>query len=102
MQVGHNDHIKLRSRSLDWRLVGGEVVVLDGASSQYLSVNGAGALLWPLIADGASTADLVGALVAEYGIDEEAAAGDVAAFVASLRDLGLVDDADGGPGASAV
>ena len=37
--------LRLRSRALEWRIVEGEVIAIDGDTSQYLGVNGSGALL---------------------------------------------------------
>jgi hypothetical protein len=95
MQVEQEDSadrlIRLRGGDLDWRLVEGEVVVLDGRESLYLAANRAGAALWPLLAAGATRGALVECLQEEFGIDEQAAARDVDAFVAELDRRGLLD-----------
>ena len=75
--------LRLRADALEWRAVEDEVIALDGARSRYLGLNPTGALLWRRLADGATRADLVAALV-ECGADRERALTDVDAFVTEL------------------
>ena len=65
-------------------------MALDGRRSDYLAINGSGALLWPLLVDGATSEQLVTVLVDSYGIDESRAAADTEAFVSALSDQGLL------------
>ncbi len=98
--ASHDGRVRLRSTALDWRIVGGEVVILDGSESRYLSVNETGATLWPLLADGATRAALIAALLGEFDVTEAQADTDVDAFIGSLRDLGLLEGSEGdGPDA---
>lgn len=83
--------VKLRSQGLDWRLVEGEVVALDVDRSVYLSVNPTGAVLWPLLAEGAAPEALRARLRDACALDEGRAARDVDAFVADLRAQGLLE-----------
>ena len=82
--------LRLRTDELSWRKIDEEIVALDGRRSDYLAINGSGALLWPLLVDGATPEQLVSALVNGYGIDESRAAADTAAFVSALSDQGLL------------
>lgn len=84
--------MKLRQTDLTWHLAGDDVVVLDLDGSVYLKVNGSGRLLWELLTEPRSEADLAAALVAEYDVDEDRAAADVSAFVDDLRTRGLLDE----------
>jgi hypothetical protein len=79
--------LRLRSRALEWRVVEGEVIAIDGDTSQYLGVNGSGALLWQRLAEGSTRAGLV-------------AEADVDAFLSSLEQNRLLeaDTADGQTG----
>ena len=72
-------------------MVDDEIVILDTRSANYLALNRAGAVLWPLLVDGAAVDTLAAALVDAFGITAEQAETDVAAFVAALRDSGLVE-----------
>lgn len=81
----------LRDHDLDWREIDNEIVALDGREGVYLSVHGAGTLVWRLL-DGTPTTReaLVGAVVERYAIEEERAAGDVDAFLGTLQAHGLL------------
>lgn len=76
--------VKLRTENLVWRQVGDEVIVLDMATSQYLSVNPTGAVLWRLLVEGSRLDDLVRELVEHFEVDEATAAADTEAFLSSL------------------
>lgn len=76
---------------VEWQHVGGEVVVLDLDTSSYLGVNDTGALLWPMIADGATEVQLVESLMLRHDVGVDEASADVRAFVDQLRSLALVE-----------
>lgn len=86
MEQGADTLFKLRDH-LVWRQVGDEVMVLDIETSQYLSVNASGAVLWPLLTEGCRREDLERALVEHFGIDDETARGDTDRFLGSLDDM---------------
>jgi hypothetical protein len=67
-----------------------EVVVLDLRNSNYLSLNASGSLLWTLLADGATPEVMQSSLSDTYGITDSVAKSDVSAFLAALRDRGLL------------
>jgi hypothetical protein len=92
--------LRLRARALEWRLVEGEVIAIDGDTSQYLGVNGSGALLWQRLADGSTRAGLVALLVSSFALEKEQAEADVDAFLSSLAENQLLehDPADGQTG----
>jgi hypothetical protein len=75
---------------VEWQKVDDEVVVLDLGQSVYLGVNDSGAVLWPMVAAGTSQDRLVDELTSRFGIDDDRARADVAAFVDRLRSLSLV------------
>ena len=75
---------------VEWQPVDDEIVVLDLEASAYLAVNNTGALLWPLLAAGSSQARLVEELASRFGMDDDHARADVAAFVDRLRSLSLI------------
>lgn len=87
--------MKLRTEDLTWREVGDELVVLKLSTSTYLALNTVARELWSQLEDGATAKELEEGLVARHEISTEQAAGDVGAFVANLRRLGLLaGDAD--------
>lgn len=85
------EQVRLRSEALSWREIDAEVVAVDISTSTYLSANPAGAILWQMLATGATRAALADRLVETFGIDRERAEADVAAFVDSLATRGLLE-----------
>jgi hypothetical protein len=85
------EHIVARKEDLETRSVDGELVLLDLRSQTYLSLNRAGALLWPMMEAGTERAALVDALRATYELPEEVAARDVGALLSQLTEAGLVE-----------
>ena len=83
--------LKLRHEGVAWKEVDGEVVALDEREAVYLAANPAGAVLWRALADGTTHTRLVAGLVGEFGIDTDRASADVDAFLADLRERGLLD-----------
>jgi hypothetical protein len=84
--------MRLRQQDITWHVAGDDIVVLDLEGSVYLKVNGSGRVLWELLTEPRTEADLVAALVGHYAIDESVAARDVAAFVADLCQRGIIED----------
>jgi hypothetical protein len=77
--------MRLRENGVTWQEIDGELVILDLASSTYLTTNGSGAFVAKLLQADRSAEDLTTALVAEYGVDRAVAARDTEAFLAELR-----------------
>jgi hypothetical protein len=77
---------------VEWQPVDDEVVVLDLATSSYLAVNDTAAVLWPLVAAGATEMRLVDELTRQFQVEAASAEADVSAFVERLRSLALVVD----------
>lgn len=82
--------MKLRTEGVTWQEIDGELVILDLESSSYLTTNVAGALLTKRLTEEATEQDLVDALIAEFGIDENTARTDATAFVNQLREKSLL------------
>ena len=75
-----------------WRASDGEVIAIDDRLTTYVSTNGAGALLWKQLVDGATPDELTGLLVTTFGIERERAERDVAAFLVDLDAQGFLED----------
>ena len=82
--------LHLRADDLSWREIDTEVVAVDVSTSMYLSANESGAVLWRLLAAGATRAELAASLEERYGIDRERAEADVDAFIQSLEHRNLL------------
>lgn len=85
--------MRLREDGVTWQEIDGELVILDLASSTYLTTNGSGAFVAKLLQADRSAEDLTAALVAEYGVDRAVAARDTEAFLAELRRRELLVEA---------
>ena len=86
--------LRLRGDDLAWRTVDAELIAIDVRDSNYLSANDSGLLMWNALAAGTTREDLVASLVDAYGIDAGTASQDVDAFLADLKERGLLDEAD--------
>ena len=84
--------LRLRAEGVVWREVGDEVIVFGADRSEYLATNPAGTVLWPLLAAGATLAEIGRALSDRWGLSSEQGREDAAAFVAELRAQGLLED----------
>ena len=84
--------IRLKSRSLEWREIDGELVALEADSSVYLAANPAATLLWRRLAEGATRDELCDALVGEFAIDHGLAERDVDVFLAQAREFGVLEE----------
>ena len=84
------EKLRLNTDAVSWREVDGEVIALRHASSEYLSTNGTGTIVWKALVPGASRPELVELLVAEFGVEADRAAADVDAFVDVLASRGLL------------
>ena len=84
--------LRLRTSNLSWREIDDEIIVLDLDGSEYISVRGAGRVLWGLLETGSTLPDLVAALASRYEIDGATASQDVEAFLAALRQRGLLEE----------
>ena len=90
--------LKIRSDFM-LKQVAGEwiVVALAKASVKFKSMirlNETGKLLWDALTDGADEARLCAIMTENYDVDEAKATADVNAFVASLREIGCLEDAE--------
>jgi Coenzyme PQQ synthesis protein D (PqqD) len=83
--------VKLRSEGLTWQEIDGELVILDLNNSVYLTTNAAGAVIAKLLTEERTVDELSGALVAEFGIENDVARHDTEAFVKQLKDKRLLD-----------
>jgi hypothetical protein len=88
----HDVVLRLRPFELEWREVDGEVIVLDGTRSQYMVVNGSGAVLWQSLATGATRSELANVLTGRFEIDRAQAEQDVDQFVGELAGLSLLTE----------
>ncbi len=68
-------------------------MILDTRTNQYLGLNGSGAVVWSILADGGSTPDAVIELMRHFDVSQETAEVDVATLLTELLRLGLLTPA---------
>ena len=83
--------LRLRDGGVEWRTLEDETVVLDLQGSRYFAINATGTMLWPLLAEGATRAQLVEAVTQRWDVTGDAAARDVDAFCGALEAEGLLE-----------
>ena len=87
--------MKIKKGFVVRKIAGEDVVVALGAASKQfngiIKLNDTGRFLWDKIAEGCDDNALVEAIVAEYGVDKNIAAKDVAAFVDTLKGAGVLE-----------
>lgn len=91
--IGPNTVLTIDADALAWDDTGGgtdELVVAHVGRSTVLSLNGAAALLFRRLADGATPGELQSALVEQYGIEPSRAEQDAAVFLGDLEDRSLL------------
>jgi hypothetical protein len=84
------EKLQINADAVVWRDVGDEVVVLELATSTYLTLNGTAKQIWDSLASGATLPALADGLVDRYGITSEQAQVDAESFVSALADRGLL------------
>lgn len=72
-------------------MVEGEAVLLDLAGRRIMGLNPVGSFAWGLLDGRRTVADLAAAVAAEFAVMPERAAADLSAFLADLRDRGLIE-----------
>jgi hypothetical protein len=82
--------MKIRSSGLSWRQLDDNIMLLDIATSSYLSITGAGSVIWVALVAGSTVDQLVTTVLDEFDVDHATAAADVTAFLADLEARGLL------------
>lgn len=77
-------------------VAGNTIVVPVGDAAERFSgmikLNETAVCIWRALEDDTDEAEVIAALRAEYDIDEETAAADVARFIATLRKAGILEE----------
>jgi hypothetical protein len=85
--------IRLRqSPSTPWRRVGGEVVLAPPGREDFDVLAGTGAVVWELLDEPRTVAEVVGVLAELYGMAEGDIDGDVGELVSALVQTGAIEE----------
>ncbi len=72
------------------RVFDGDAVLLDLGSGTYFGLNEVGSCVWKALEDGASVAELVALVLADFEVDEATARRDLGALLDDLSARGLI------------
>ena len=88
--------MKIKAGFMLRSVAGQNVVVPVGTAAidfnGMINLNESGAFLWKTLEGGATEAELVSALLAEYDAPEDIARADVAAFIKKMKEANLIDE----------
>jgi hypothetical protein len=84
------ERLRLRE-GVHWREAEGQVIALDLPGGLYLTINRSGAVLWPMLQEGATRDQLVNRLAEEFDLPPERARADVDAWLAALEAQHLLE-----------
>ena len=73
-----------------WRLVDGEAVILNLDSSEYFSLNAAGAAIWEKLGKGETPDRIHAAICEEFEVPPAKALEDISALIKELSGAGLL------------
>jgi len=90
------DQLFTRSRTVVSRVVGGETLIVPvrgkvGDLASIYSFNGTGSLIWQLLDEPQTAAQLSQMVARHYEVDPELAQKDVAQFIGEMFSVGLVE-----------
>jgi hypothetical protein len=78
------------SKDLLWEDLEGEVVILDLTSGTYLGLDPVGSRIWRLLSEFQAIEAVIGAMLAEYDVEETVLRHDVGALVRRLSEKSLL------------
>jgi hypothetical protein len=91
MAIPHPDRIVSRHMQTASRVIDGEAVILRPMDNVILSLNETGTRIWELLERSQSVSSILRTICAEFEVDEDTAAADVAAFLTEMQGKGLIE-----------
>ena len=76
---------------LVWRVVDGEALIVDLETGGFFSLDRVGTEVWTGLKNGWGVAQIVDAIAAKYGVDQQTVQRDVAELLDDLSREGLMD-----------
>lgn len=70
--------------------LGDEVVVLEPEEGRYFGLQEVGALVWKILEDGSTVAEIEAAILKEYGVSKERCHEDLQELLTELSSRGLI------------
>jgi hypothetical protein len=89
-----------RNPSIIWTKLDKNLVLLNIELARYYETNAVGGLIWELLDEPRTVADIVDRVVARFRVDPEQCQADVLKFLEALGKSGLLARAEAAPGAA--
>lgn len=90
MMTGEENVRLVVDKSLTWRLLDGDAVIVSPKSGKIRVLNHVGAYIWQLVVNEASSTEIVESLVTTYAISPQQAQADFDAFIEDLTKRELI------------
>ena len=87
--IGKSDFIR-QNRSIPTGAIDGELMALDPARGEVYGLDPTGTAIWNAIGDGIRVDDLIASLVERFDVAPERCEAETLAFLAELRDAGML------------
>jgi hypothetical protein len=84
--------VRPRQQDVEWQIAGDEIVVLDLRTTECMELNSTAAEIWRGLVEDEDEQALAERVSREFAVGPERAAADVGAFLASLRELDLLEE----------
>ncbi len=86
-----------RNPSIVWTKLEGKAVLLNVELGRYYEANAVGSLIWELLDEPCTIADIVERIVARFRVDREQCQADVLNFLEALAESGLLARKEAAP-----
>jgi PqqD family protein of HPr-rel-A system len=84
--------VRPRQQDVEWQIADDEIVVLDLRTTECLELNSSAAEIWRGLIEDEDEQALAERVSREFDVEPDRAAADVSAFLASLRERGLLEE----------
>ena len=88
--IDESQRLRVAEPGITAKIMEGEAIFINLMSGLYYSLDGAGGVMWWLLAGGRTIGETAARIAESYGIPESRAQGDVRAIAARLLEEGLV------------
>jgi hypothetical protein len=93
--MGESERWRPNDREVSAKVIDGEAIIIRLSDGIYYSMDGAGAVVWSLIEDRRSSADIATALATAFGVSRDQAEQDVVRLLQELRSERLIVESVG-------
>ena len=95
------ERYEIRAEATSSELVGDELMIINFDTSYFYGLNHTGRVAWDMLVSSPTADELADALAESFGVAREQTSSDVAAFLGSLSEAGLIMESGAGEPRSA-